>query len=377
MLWNGKRKENIAKAASIIAATGLVAVAFTGCVGTSSAAPFAANKNAAENSVEDANLAGVYGNPAENLNIPADEEVELVKSRCVALSVKGRGHLEALKNCEIDKDASVIRIADITKKSSFAFYKDSGVESVNLKLGNSTDVVDGNIVTLPAGFTSKVTVEFVEPAPAPEPEPAPAAEEAPAAEDNSGSNSGYDGGSYTYTETYEYVEPAPTYVEPAPVYEEPAPAYVEPAPVYEEPAPVSSGVTPPPMTAAEWAAVDEIFNAYNDYRAANGLNRVVWSDVAANMAYNSARGCSQASSLIHRLGIPAELQGCYSDILMFTTWRIDGVDAVAKWHTSDGHRRMMKCPSATEAGVAVYFDGSRWYSVIVYNFSGCNQMLNG
>ena len=121
----------------------------------------------------------------------------------------------------------------------------------------------------------------------------------------------------------------------------------------------------------------EIFNAYNNYRASCGLNRVTWDQECHVMARGSAQGCANVGQLQHRLGIPLDKQNSYSDILLFASKPITGSEAVNKWHNSDGHRRMMKCTSATKAAVGVIESGGRRYCVIVYNFVGTNQMLNG
>ena len=91
------------------------------------------------------------------------------------------------------------------------------------------------------------------------------------------------------------------------------------------------------------------------------------------MAYASAKGCAAAGTLTHRLGIPSAVQGNYSDILQYSTWKMSASDAVTSWINSSGHRKMMQCETATVAGVGVYNNNGVWYYVIVYNFSGTNQ----
>lgn len=132
-----------------------------------------------------------------------------------------------------------------------------------------------------------------------------------------------------------------------------------------------------PMNAVEYATAREIFNAYNDYRRSKGLSMVVWSDECANMAFNSAQGNAAKGygvrgKLVHKLGIPAAKQGNHSDILQYATWKMKGAEAVNRWSQSDGHRKMMQCPSAKKAAVGVYNNGGTWYYAIVYDFQGYN-----
>lgn len=115
----------------------------------------------------------------------------------------------------------------------------------------------------------------------------------------------------------------------------------------------------------------DVFDAYNNYRASRGLNRVGWDENCANIALQSCRNCSARGALQHRTAIAAGSN--LSDILRYATWKESGQEAVDKWKTSTGHDRMMRCPSTTKAGVGVWFDGTRYWYTIVYNFSGCNQ----
>ena len=331
--------------------------------------------------------------PAGNSNASQSEEPEAdipAGPKTLPFELEGPGHIEPISNCKIDGATGTITVEDASKNASFRIVRD--VEGASFEIHCGDTIVDGEIVVLKAGseypvmsmkFVDEVALQrqrdeeaAVAAAIAAEAERVAAEQAAAAAAAAAAAES-----TTYYEEPTYYEQPVQTYQAPAQTYQEPAPAPA-PAPVYQEPAPT---YTPPPaapaitipMTSDEWAVAGEIFDAYNNYRASNGLNRVGWSDSAASMAYGSATGCSRVGSLQHRLGIPGNLQGCYSDILMFSTWRISGPDAVSKWHNSTGHRRMMKCPSATEAGVGAYFDGGRWYYAIVYNFAGCNQMING
>lgn len=136
----------------------------------------------------------------------------------------------------------------------------------------------------------------------------------------------------------------------------------------------ASGAPRHSMSSEENEVAHQIFDAYNNYRASKGLQRVAWSDDCANMAYGSATGCAASGTLKHRLGIPGAVQGNYSDILQYSTWKMSGNEAVQRWSTSDGHRKMMQCSSTGVGGVAAYKDANGiWYYAIVYNFQGTNQ----
>lgn len=156
--------------------------------------------------------------------------------------------------------------------------------------------------------------------------------------------------------------PAPSASTPA------ASAPATPAPVASTPSPAQRQLS------EEEQLAREIFNAYNDYRASRGLGRVSWSDSCASMATSSASGCASRQTLTHRLGIPSNLQGSYSDVLQYASWKMSGSEAVNNWINSTGHRKQMQCGSATEAGVGVVrASNGYWYIALVYNFSGSNQ----
>ena len=142
-------------------------------------------------------------------------------------------------------------------------------------------------------------------------------------------------------------------------------------PAYDIPVPQT---TPHKMNDKEMQLARAIFDSYNNYRASKGLPTLPWSDVCANMAYGSSTGCSAHNQLIHRLGIPTYVQNHYSDILQYSTWKMEADEAVSKWIASDGHRKMMQCDNAHNAGVGVYQnDTGKWFYTIVYDFEWCNQ----
>lgn len=115
----------------------------------------------------------------------------------------------------------------------------------------------------------------------------------------------------------------------------------------------------------------DIFTAYNNYRASKGLKKATWSDAMASQAIISAKNCVSAKNLEHTVKYRVSN---YSDILQNATWKMTGTEAVNNWKNSTGHRKMMQCTTATQAGVGVYKTASGvWYYVIVYNFTGTNQ----
>ncbi|WP_251197697.1 RICIN domain-containing protein [Anaerotardibacter muris] len=125
------------------------------------------------------------------------------------------------------------------------------------------------------------------------------------------------------------------------------------------------------MNAEQYTLAKQIFDAYNNYRASKGYSRVAWDNSYANMAYDSAVGCSNRGSLIHRLGVTGANR---TDILQYSTWKKTANEVVQFWKGSDGHRKMMQCSSAKKAGVAAYKNSKGvWYYVIVYDFQGSSQ----
>jgi uncharacterized protein YkwD len=126
------------------------------------------------------------------------------------------------------------------------------------------------------------------------------------------------------------------------------------------------------MTGDELAMAQEIFNCYNDWRASQGLNRTQWDGTCCDMAMGSSKGCAARRKLVHRLGIPGELQTSYSDILQYASWRMTGDEAIQRWGASSGHAAQMRCPTAQNAAVAVYQENGIYWFAIVYTFQGTN-----
>lgn len=256
-----------AVAAAALAAAAMMSLA--GCVGTSTA------------SEADAALVGVYTDPASVFATPDDTELMLYVRRTISIEISGPGHVEPKDNCKID--GTSFRVLDVSEKSSFELCPDADGVTVNvLDVDNHALTRDGNLVEMPAGYSGKIVVQFVEPAP---PEPVPVPETAPAAEP-----------------VYEPVSPAPAVSqpepEPAPVAE---PAYV--APVYEKyPGVVFDSVpredgrdhnsmmpgiisNPHAMNDEEATLAREIFDEYNALRIRYGRAPVKWSNDLCNITY--------------------------------------------------------------------------------------------
>lgn len=168
-----------------------------------------------------------------------------------------------------------------------------------------------------------------------------------------------------------YQEPQPQDYAPQPCYEEPyyeEPYYEEPVyPVAPDPVPGTAG-----MNDDELSLAYEIFDRYNEWRVSQGLNPAVWDGACAEMAVGSARGCACNRQLIHRLGIPDDLEDRYSDILQYATWRMDPSEAVQRWAGSEGHNRQMRCATVKNAACGVYEEGGTYWFAIVYTFQGTN-----
>ena len=133
--------------------------------------------------------------------------------------------------------------------------------------------------------------------------------------------------------------------------------------------------TPAPLSERRFA--ERIFDEYCGFRIDKGLPTPQWDETYYNYAMACAKACAQRHQLVHRLGIPANLQTKCSDILQYATWQMDPHDAVFKyWANSTGHRKMMQCNTVSRAAAAAYNDNGTWYMVIVYDFRGTNQSGN-
>lgn len=128
------------------------------------------------------------------------------------------------------------------------------------------------------------------------------------------------------------------------------------------------------MNADEYAVAKDIFNAYNNYRASRGYNRVKFDGGLCSWGVKVAKHCASVGKLEHWIAkIQTSRTESFSDILQYSTWKMKGTEAVQRWSKSNGHRKMMQCASATKAGVGVYKSGGTWYYAIVYDYKGTNQ----
>lgn len=306
------------------------------------------------------------------------ETTETVGQRVINFTVDGPGHIEAADNCEIDAETGEIKFIDSDQNAMVNIVYDVDGAEVRITAGASVlaDSSDDIIILEAHGEYPTINIEFADVVAeqqaqaeeeariqAAEQEAAErAAAEQAAAQARAAATGGQQGGGYVGV-SQQQAAPASSF------HYQAAPA---PAQQQQATAPFS-GAAQHSMNASELAQAHQIFDAYNNYRASKGLNRVAWSDDCANMAFGSATGCAATGALNHGLGIPGGVKGSYSDILQYSTWKMNGDQAVQRWIQSDGHRRMMQCNTAQVAGVGTYNNGGTWYFAIVYNYSGTNQ----
>ena len=285
-----------------------------------------------------------------------------ISPRIIALNASANGTVEAGDNCVIADGKLTFK--DKSKNASFKVAANDGYE-VKVSSNTGDMNVDNGVITLDTTTDyGTVSVAFNE-IPKPVETPAPAATDnnaAAAAATKSATPAATRKATPRRTVTRRQAAPAQQ--------QQAAPAQQQQAAPAASTA--GSGQVQNSMTPEERAAAQDIFAAYNRFRASKGLNQVVWSEDCANQGYQSAKGCAAAGRLIHRLGIPAAVQNRFSDILQYATYKMDGNTAVDKWSKSQGHRIQMQCPTATEAAVGVYNNNGTWYFAIVYNFSGTN-----
>lgn len=119
----------------------------------------------------------------------------------------------------------------------------------------------------------------------------------------------------------------------------------------------------------------DIFASYCAFRKGKGLSVPAWDPDLAGLAYVTAVRDAALGKLVHRTALTdADAQGRCSDILQYSTWRMTGGEAVQRWASSAGHRKMMQCDSTQRAGVGAYKNPEGvWYYAIVYDFCGRNQ----
>ena len=289
-----------------------------------------------------------------------------ISPRIIALNSSANGTIEASDNCVIADGKLTFK--DKSKNASFKISSNDGYDAkVSSNTGDMN--IDNGVVTLDTTTDyGTVNVVFTE-------IPKPVETPAPVTTNNAGNNAA--SGNAATAAPVRKTTPRKTVTRKstsANQQQQAVPAPAQSAPTQQAPAAsvASSGQVQNSMTADERAAAQDIFAAYNRFRASKGLNQVAWSEDCANMGYQSAKGCAAQGKLVHRLGIPAACQNRFSDILQYATYRMDGNTAVNKWANSQGHRIQMQCATATEAAVGVYNNNGTWYFAIVYNFSGTN-----
>lgn len=353
---------------------GVAVVTSMALLGTSVGGMLATSSTASADMLPDGALDATIAS-AEDGSSDTTEESETM-SKVVTVSVSGPGHIEAVDNCIVD--GNKVTFTDVEQNAAFRLVGNTDTVTSEASVNGVSIETSNNVVVLEAHTDySKVKVTFAED-PAVIAEQERAAAEAEAAAAAAAAQRLAEEQAAAEAAQQVYVEE--TY-EAAPVYEEaPAPTETiqETAPVVQEGTPTPfSGAAAHQMSRTELNTAHRIFDAYNDYRASKGLNRVEWSDDCANMAYGSVTGCAARGTLVHRLGIPAHLQYNYSDILQYNSAKSSAQQIVTSWINSTGHRKMMQCETATVAGVAAFNNGGVWIYAIVYNFdaysAGGNQ----
>lgn len=321
----------------------------------------------------------------------SEQDLDLFNIKRLGYEISEGGIIESAENIIVEPEGHTLRFIDSTKDGKIAFKADEGYTLESALLEGEPVVIDGTLITIPAGARGTLRITFMVIAP-PVEAPTDAGAVAEQGETGSGSqgtseSSAGNGGeeqiysipepqtNYEYTQSNEEQQQQQAQQE---VYQEPQPqqeTYQEPQYYYEEPqypsAPAATAGTAG-MSGDDLAMAQEIFDRYNDWRASQGLPRTTWDGTACDMAMGSAKGCASRRKLVHRLGIPGELQTSYSDILQYASWRMSGDEAIQRWANSSGHAAQMRCPTAQNAACAVYQENGIYWFAIVYTFQGTN-----
>lgn len=116
----------------------------------------------------------------------------------------------------------------------------------------------------------------------------------------------------------------------------------------------------------------ELFQAYCDFRAEQGLFVPELDSELSKLAYKEAFNCAELGKLTHRTEL--ETNVLLSDVLQYATWKMKPTEAVRRWASSNGHRQQIQCVSARRAGAAAYLSATgTWFFAIIYDFKGSNQ----
>lgn len=307
----------------------------------------------------------------------SEQDLDLFNVKRLGYEITGEGIIESAENIIVEPEGHTLRFVDSTKDGKISFKAGDGYELDSATLENEPVTIEGNLIIIPAGANGTLRITFMVITPQVDSQNNDNAVTDDQGAGGDSADSGDATGAAVYSipepqQTYEYEQVAP---EPQP-QEEPAPAPQEP--VYEEPyyEPYPSAPAAVEgdagMSGDELAMAHEIFDRYNDWRASQLLPTTQWDGRCCEMAMGSARGCAERRKLVHRLGIPGDLQTSYSDILQYASWRMSGDEAVQRWANSSGHAAQMRCPTAQNAACAVYQENGIYWFAIVYTFQGTN-----
>lgn len=318
----------------------------------------------------------------------SEQDLDLFNIKRLGYEISEGGIIESAENIIVEPEGHTLRFIDSTKDGKITFKADDGYTLESALLEGEPVVIEGTLINIPAGARGTLRITFmviVPPAEEPTNDNAIVDDRGNDSNDDNGggneSHSDSNGGGQIYSipepqVNYEYEQSTDEsqyqYQEPEGSYQE---SYEEPQGYYEEPqyesAPAATAGTAG-MSGDELAMAQEIFDRYNDWRASQGLPRTQWDGTCCDMAMGSAQGCAARRKLVHRLGIPAECQTSYSDILQYASWRMSGDEAIQRWANSSGHAAQMRCPTAQNAACAVYQENGIYWFAIVYTFQGTN-----
>lgn len=311
----------------------------------------------------------------------SEQDLDLFNVKRLGYEISEGGIIESAENIIVEPEGHTLRFVDSTKDGKISFKADDGYQLESALLEGQPVVIEGNLINIPAGARGTLRITFMIMNPqvdVPNTDNAVADDQGDAGNGGDAAtngNGGGNGGNFSSmpepTITYDY-EQTTTYEEEQ--QEAPAEEYYYEEEHYEEPGGGAPAATPGDagMTGDVLDMAHEIFDRYNDWRAGQGLPRTQWDGTCCDMAMGSAQGCAARRTLVHRLGIPGELQTSYSDILQYASWRMTGDEAVQRWANSSGHAAQMRCPTARNAACAVYEDSGIYWFAIVYTFDGTN-----
>lgn len=118
----------------------------------------------------------------------------------------------------------------------------------------------------------------------------------------------------------------------------------------------------------------EVFKAYNNFRAREGIGAMNWSDEYARRAYDDARYSASRNALEHsylRNRYPINSSSPTSSVLAYSWgYKEEPSELVNRWANSSGHKAQMRCSTGWDAGVGAVYQGGKWWYSIAYAYRG-------